>query len=232
MLLCIGNCTAQLLPNGDFQLNIPGDIDAKLWTRFKEKGTKGSIKIYDGRTATASGGFPGAPFAGNNVYARSNVNNHTGVVLVNDAPFTVDSADQMLYFDWFVDNMKWNYIIPDTMSWVAGANATGNQQVRVDLYDASLLPIPNNVTSLKDIVFDPKSSTAGAAWVGNVLKTDKAFAVVPDLKPMGYSFPLKDYVGKKLHLAFRVVATHNALTFGFDNIQLYSCKDNSTAAAA
>ena len=183
--------------------------------------TAGGGGLYNGSDASYTG-FPAYPFNTSSRYFRSRQAGNIAFALVNNEPFNVTSADQVLYFDWFVDN-AWSYwFVSQSMSLNANGSDVVMQQARVDLYDYDKLVPPGNFSHLAAMLYDPYDAAAGAASLSPVVPPEVA-ASTPNLASMATEAPLGDYVGRRLLVAFRFSTNVYYLGFGVDNVQVVEC---------
>ncbi|GBF88737.1 hypothetical protein Rsub_01638 [Raphidocelis subcapitata] len=218
-----GTCNATLLNNGDFQKD--ARISATTltgWAKLKENTTVGGGGLYDGKTGAYTG-RPGYPFDTTNRYFRSRQKGAIAFALVNNAPVNVTNPDSYLYFDWFVDN-PWPYwFVAQTMSINANNSDIVVHQARVDLYDYDKLTPPGNFTQLAQLLFDQADYKAGDAYLGPILPAE-IVAATPNLASMATEVPLKQFVGKRVLVAFRYSTNVNYIGWGIDNVMLVDCQ--------
>jgi hypothetical protein len=182
-------------------------------------------------TEGAYTGVPGYPFDNPNKFMKTNPRGDVSIAAINNFALTPTKPDQMLYFDFYVDNPYPFWFIPDSMSRFGAPPEDGTNytihSARIDLYDADLLVPPGNFSHLAQLLFDPYEANYGgegnkSAWVAAVLAPED-IASLPNLAAMGFNVPLGEYIGRNLLFVFRYATNVYPLSIGIDNVSIISC---------
>jgi hypothetical protein len=221
-----------MMPNGDFELNRAWDNDIQSWTKVKEPGSQGGIFVAEGMSEGAYTGVPGYPFDNPNKFMKTNPRGDVSIAAISNSAITPTKADQMLYFDFYVDNPYPFWFIPNSMSRFGvppedGTNYTIHS-ARIDLYDADQLTPPGNFTELAQYLFDPYEANYGGGDVGKkahvaTVLAAEDIASLPNLAAMGFNVPLGQWIGRNLLFVFRYASNVFPLSIGIDNVSIVSC---------